>query len=225
MNAVRIAVVGRPLDGASDGLAAAPQLLSIEAFTAEAHVIPTLDHSEDVLGRRTKYSEFLNTLMELTALKPGEFAAACGKKSSNMSDYLSGKKRPGRETAASAVRHLRETWDVVPTLEIEPLPKPRTKISTAPGVYAFFSESGETLYVGQAANLQTEIGQTLNRAVNFPLRRGPNLSKKAKPKFKDVVARISAYEVRSARLRHNLEALLLRVYANAAHNNKMGKFK
>jgi hypothetical protein len=163
--------------------------------------------------------------MELTELPAGDFAAACGKKASNMRSYLNGSKRPGKETAASALRHLRESWDVVPTLEIEPVPKPRTMISTAPGVYALFSESGETLYVGQAKNLQSEIGQTLNRPVNFPLRRGPNLSKKATPKFKDIVARISAYEVRSARLRHNLEALLLRVYANVAHNNKMGNFK
>jgi hypothetical protein len=177
------------------------------------------------LGRRTKYAEFLNTLLELTALPVTEFAAACGKKSSNMSDYLSDRKRPGKETAASAVRHLREFWDVVPILEIEPLPTPRTRISTAPGVYALFSESGETLYVGQAANLQTEIGQTLNRPVNFPLRRGPNLSRKAKPRFEDLVQRVSAYEVRSPKLRHNLEALLLRVYANALHNNKIGNFK
>jgi hypothetical protein len=177
------------------------------------------------LGRRSKYSEFLNTLMELTNLPPGQFATACGKKASNMSACLSDKKPPGKNTAASAVRHLRDTWDVVPILEIEPVPKPRTTLSTAPGVYALFTESGETLYVGQAANLRDEIGQTLNREVNFPLRRGPNLSKKAKPKFKDVVARVSVYEVRSPRLRHNLEALLLRVYANAAHNNKMGKFK
>jgi len=41
MNAGAVAVVGRPPVGAWDGLAAAPQLLSIEAFTAEAHVTPT----------------------------------------------------------------------------------------------------------------------------------------------------------------------------------------
>jgi hypothetical protein len=41
MNAGADAVVGRPPDGAWDGLAAAPQLLLIEAFTAEADVIWT----------------------------------------------------------------------------------------------------------------------------------------------------------------------------------------
>jgi hypothetical protein len=49
MNAGADAVVGRPLCGAWDGLAAAPQLLLIEAFTAEAHVIPTLiDFAEEI---------------------------------------------------------------------------------------------------------------------------------------------------------------------------------
>jgi len=41
MNAGAEAVVGRPVVEAWDGLAAAPQLLLIEAFTAEAHVIAT----------------------------------------------------------------------------------------------------------------------------------------------------------------------------------------
>jgi len=43
MNAGADAVVGRPVVEAWDGLAAAPQLLLIEAFTAEAHVISTPD--------------------------------------------------------------------------------------------------------------------------------------------------------------------------------------
>jgi len=42
MNAGAEAVVGRPVVEAWDGLAAAPQLLLIEAFTAEAHVMLTL---------------------------------------------------------------------------------------------------------------------------------------------------------------------------------------
>ncbi len=41
MNAAKDAVVGRPPYGTWDGLAAAPPLLSIEAFTAEAHVSKT----------------------------------------------------------------------------------------------------------------------------------------------------------------------------------------
>jgi len=46
MNAVRMAVVGRPVVGAWAVLAAAPQRPLIEAFTAEAHVIQTGTCSE-----------------------------------------------------------------------------------------------------------------------------------------------------------------------------------
>jgi hypothetical protein len=61
------------------------------------------------LRRRTNYSEFLNTLKELTDLPLGAFAKACGKKSTNMSAYLSDPKHPSKNTASSAVRHLRES--------------------------------------------------------------------------------------------------------------------
>lgn len=42
---------------------------------------------------------------------------------------------------------------------------------------------------------------------------------------KSVTRRLSIYEVPSRRLRHNLEALLLRVFANESHNNELGKFR
>ncbi len=147
------------------------------------------------MGRKSKYREFLTTLSEVTGLTGAAFAHATGKKPQNMSQYLSGTKTPGKNTAIAAVRHLRETWAVSPVLELDPVPKPLTTLPTAGGIYALYGSSGETLYVGQATNLRAEISQTLNRKVNFPLRRGPNLSKKARPKFRDVTARLSTYEV------------------------------
>jgi excinuclease UvrABC nuclease subunit len=93
------------------------------------------------------------------------------------------------------------------------------------GIYALYDSAGGLLYVGQATNLRVEVRQTLNRAVNFPVRMGPNLSKKRHPKFKSVTHRLSIYVVPSKRLRHNLEALLLRVFANESHNNKLGTFR
>jgi hypothetical protein len=80
------------------------------------------------------------------------------------------------------------------------------------------------LYVGQALNLRAEIGQTLGRETNFPVRLGPRLTKKAHRTYRSLTHFLSIYEVPSKRLRHNLEALLLRTFPNQSHNNKLGKF-
>lgn len=176
-------------------------------------------------GRKPKYQEFLQTLSDVTGLTGSAFAKACGKQATNMSSYLSGSKTVSQSTARSAITHLRDTWLVEAVLEVQPIPRPLSGLTTRPGVYALYGSSGNVLYVGQATNLRAELAQTLNRKVNFTLRRGPNISKKAHPRFKEVAVRMSAYVVEPPKLRHNLEALLLRVYLNEAHNNKMGSFR
>jgi transcriptional regulator with XRE-family HTH domain len=177
------------------------------------------------MGRKSRYQEFLITLSQVTGLSGAAFAKACGKQNSNMSQYLKGTKQPGLNTLKSALTHLRDHWPVKAILEAEPIPKPLTKLPKAPGIYALYSSSGDVLYVGQAKNLRTEVNQTLNRKVNFAVRRGPQITKKARPKYKELAAMMSAYTVDSKRLKHNLEAILLRVFLNDAHNNKMGTFK
>ena len=151
-------------------------------------------------------------------------ARAIGKQTTNVIQYLGGGKVPGPTVIRSAVAQLSE-WHVVPRAEVEPTPKSLTELPEDGGIYALYDSGGDLLYVGQAANLRAEVRQTLNRAVNFPIRTGPNLSTKRHPKFKTVTQRISVYVVRSRRLRHNLEALLLRIFANETHNNKLGKFR
>jgi len=177
-----------------------------------------------VAGRRSKYGEFLHTLSEVVELDGAPFAKAIGKKHTNVSQYLSGSKKVGPRTLRSAVYHLGE-WEVKPILEVQPKPANLAGIPQTPGIYALYDSSASILYVGQATRLRTEISQTLNRKTNFPVRAGPQLTKKHHPKFKDITARISAYEVASPRLRHNLEALLLRIFPNQSHNNKLGKFR
>ena len=176
-------------------------------------------------GRKPKYQEFLQTLSEVTDLSGEDFATACGKQITNMSSYLNGSKTVSQETARSAVMHMRDSWPVETILEVQPIPKPLTVLPTRPGIYALYSSSGEVLYIGQAKNLQAEVAQTLNRKVNFAVRRGPRISEKAHPQFKEIAVHISAYVVEPATLRHNLEALLLRIYPNSTHNNKMGDFR
>lgn len=176
-------------------------------------------------GRKPKYQEFLNTLDDLTELTGAPFARACGKQPTNMSSYLSGAKPATRSTARSALAHLRDSWPVETLMEAAPIPERLTSLPMKPGVYALYGSSGGVLYVGQATDLRAELRQTLNRKVNFTLRRGPDISKKAKPTFKQLATRISAYVVEPPNLRHNLEAFLLRVFLNETHNNKTGKFR
>jgi hypothetical protein len=165
----------------------------------------------------------LHTLKEVVELDGGEFAKAIGKKYTNVSQYLSGSKKVGPRTLKTGVYHLGE-WIVKPLFEVEPRPN-LTDIPQTPGIYALYDSSASIVYVGQATRLRAEISQALNRKANFPVRAGPYLAKKHRPRYKDITTRISVYEVPSPRLRHNLEALLLRIFPNQSHNNKLGKFK
>jgi hypothetical protein len=176
------------------------------------------------VGRHTKNVEFLNQLKDVMGLNSTELAKASGKKQSNITDYLSGKKPPQKRALRSIIDHLSE-WKVTPQFEVQKMDGLASKISAAPGIYALYDSAGNTLYVGQATSLFTEVNQTLQRHANFAIRTGPNLSKKNKPLYRGVATHISIYIVKSARLRHNLEALLLRIFPNQCHNNKLGSFK
>src|SRR3954464_321025 len=176
------------------------------------------------MARRGKYHEFLHTLRDVIGVQGVAFAKAIGKEPSNVSQYLSGYKDVGPRTLKGAVYHLGE-WSVNPVLEVRRKPDTLTGIPQTPGIYAFYDSSASIIYVGQATQLRAEITSALNRKTTFPIRSGPQLAKKHRPKYKDVTAFISAYEVPSPRLRHNLEALLLRVFPNQGHNNKLGKFR
>ena len=166
-------------------------------------------------GRKPRAVEFLQLLAELLDATPSELAHQMGKQTSNVSDYLSGKKVPGKRLLLSALRHAFE-WSVEPILEVAPIDKANS-LPTTPGVYCLYDSSGSVIYAGQASNLKQEVGQALQRKMNFPVRLGPRLSEKTRRKHKDVAAYVSAYEVPSARARHNLEALLLRAHPNQSH--------
>lgn len=123
-----------------------------------------------------------------------------------------------------SLRHAFE-WEVTTIVELRPLDEHLPNLSKDPGIYALYDSVGNLIYLGQAKNLKQEVTQTLHRKVNFAIRRGPNLSIKAKPKYKDVAKLLSAYSVPAQRMRHNLEALLLCLIPNQTHNNKMGHLK
>jgi hypothetical protein len=175
-------------------------------------------------GRLPKYREFLATLGDILELQGAALAKALGKQPANLSQYQSGAKKVGPRTLRSGLYRLGE-WQVTVVQEVRPIPKPLTSLPTRPGIYALYDSSGTLLYAGQAANLRREIAQTLTRKTNFPVRLGPKLSAKSKPRYKVLASFLTAYEVPSDRLRHNLEALLLRMFPNQSHNNKLGTFR
>lgn len=168
--------------------------------------------------------DVLVSIQAAMGLSSKAMAVACGKQPQNMSHYLSGAKAVGKSSLRGALKHFSE-WRVVVHAEVVPLPNPLSSLPKEGGIYALYDTSGSTIYVGQAKNLRAEIQQTLRRKTNFPVRSGPQLSKKKKPQYRDIVGYYSAYGVQSSRLRHNLEALLLRVFPNQSHNNKMGNFR
>jgi hypothetical protein len=159
----------------------------------------------------------------MTGLGHAGFADKCGKQRSNMSNYLTGKLTPQREVLWSALEHFFQ-WGVAPLAELEPLPQNLNSLSDESGIYVLYDSAGNVLYLGKATNLRAEIRQTLGRAIPEGIRFGPTL-RKEQPALRRVATRYSAYSVPSPRLRHNLEALLLRIHPNQTHNQNIGNFR
>lgn len=173
------------------------------------------------MARHTKEREFLETLFKLSgAANVAAFARECGQHQSNMNDYLNGKKTPGSKVLNSCLEHL-YGWKIKPVMEISEMP-PVNDIPQLPGIYVFYDSGAQVLYIGKATDLRAEVRQTLGRKVPIGLRFGPVL-KKVYPTFKDLTTHLSLYEVPSSHLRHNFEALLLRVFANQTHNSNVGQ--
>lgn len=141
-----------------------------------------------------------------------------------MSRYLRGTLRPGDSVLRTSVSHLAE-WSIQPRMELAKLPTNLNAITTDPGLYVLFASGGQILYLGKATNLRAELRQTLNRTIPVPIRFAPHLAKKHRPILKVLTSHLSLYVIRSPRLRHNLEALLLRIAANQTHNQNFGKFR
>lgn len=176
------------------------------------------------MTRDSVHRDFFALMRDALETDAKGLATATGKQVSNVSQYLSGKKTPGRRASLTAARHLAE-WRVVTHFEVSPISSPLSLLPTAGGIYVLYDSGGNVIYLGQAKSLKGEIKATLERATNFPVRSAPKLSVKKKPLYRDLATYFSVYEVHSPRLRHNLEALLLRVFPNQTHNNKLGEFR
>jgi hypothetical protein len=171
-------------------------------------------------SRNRREVEFIGLLSEILDLNGRAFAKKIGKQQTNVTNYLRGTIVPQKKALHSALRHAFE-WEVTPIVEVQSVKEHARGLPKTPGVYCLYDSSGSVIYVGQATNLKLE----LQRCTNFPVRLGlPQLAKKEHRKYKVIASYLSAYSVPSPRMRHNLEALLLRVFPNQSHNNKIGNF-
>ena len=177
------------------------------------------------MPRYDKSVEFLQTLQEMSGLNARQFAKACGMKQPNMNNILNGAHVPRLSTVHKAAAHY-FGWSLKKLFELKPLPENLNELPNSPGLYALYDSGGNLLYVGKAKRLRYEISQTLNRKipVSIRLERRGHL-RTTKPKFRQLTRYLSAYEISDARVRHNLESLLLRLVTNQTHNSNIGRFK
>ena len=116
------------------------------------------------------------------------------------------------------------SWDVIPEWEILKIPKRAGDLPKSSGVYVLYDSAGNVLYIGKAKSFQAEVWQTLGRSIPVGMRFGPNMGK-SRPTISDLAVYVSLYKISDARLRHNIEALLIRVFINQTHNSHIGNFK
>lgn len=176
------------------------------------------------MARQSKNVEFLQSLKTLSGYsRTAAFAKACGKQTTNMSSYLSGNSTPQNRVLKDCATSLFE-WGVTPCMEVQKIPGRLRALPDNPGIYILYDSGGNVLYIGKATSFRTEIYQTLGRKVPVGIRLGPNL-RRTQPKLKALATHLSLYEIESPRARHNIEALLLRVFANQTHNSNKGSFR
>jgi hypothetical protein len=175
-------------------------------------------------GRKAKNVEFINCLKDLTGYTAlGPFATVCGRRQSNMSKYLSGNLVPGKRVLKACLDRLFGS-QVKALMEIVPVPKKKMDLPVRSGIYVIYDSAGNVLYIGKAKSFRAEVWQTLSRKIPVPVRFGPSLKKKH-PKIKTLASHLSLYEIANPHLRHNLEAMLLRIFVNQTHNTNIGNLK
>ncbi len=114
--------------------------------------------------------------------------------------------------------------EIKPLQEVEAIPENRDDLPRSGGVYILYDSAGNVLYVGKAKSFRTRVWQTLDKEIPVGMRFGPNLTK-SRPTIWELATYMSLYKIENSRLRHNIEALLIRVFINQTHNSNVGKFK
>ena len=175
-----------------------------------------------MLGRKPINVEFINKLRNLVGARSvREFALMCGKAEGNMSTYLSGSVRPGDRVLRSCLSNIARA-SIAWQAERECKPLGRSRLPAVAGVYVLYDSGGQVVYIGKASDFSVEVNVALNKMTT--LRVGPNLARRS-IKLKEIATNVSLYVIEDPATRHNVEALLLRVFANQTHNVNIGKIK
>lgn len=114
--------------------------------------------------------------------------------------------------------------EVMTLMEIEDIPKQGIQFPDSAGVYILYDSAPDVLYIGQAKSFKYRIPTTLKTEIPVAKRFGPDMER-SKPTISDLVRYISLYQIDNKKLRHNIEALLIRVFINQTHNTKLEKFQ
>lgn len=198
---------------------------------------------------------FLNKLKDLLQIeKQAEFALMCGKRPPNMANYLNGRVKPGDRVLrdcllnstisrifenppdnnpgfAKKAKRLRNDvlgsvfeWEIRPLCEIESIPESQSELPKSGGVYILYDSAANVLYIGKATSFRAEVWQTLGRNIPIGMRFGPDM-RSNRVVFEKLASHMSLYQIDNKQLRHNIEALLIRVFINQTHNSNIAKFK
>lgn len=108
--------------------------------------------------------------------------------------------------------------------EVEEIGELQRDLPTFGGVYILYDSAGNVLYIGKAKSFRVEVWAALGRQIPVGMRFGPDM-KKVRPTIWDLACYHSLYQIDNERLRHNVEALLIRVFINQTHNSNIGRFK
>ena len=114
--------------------------------------------------------------------------------------------------------------EIIARQEVEAIPKKQSDLPEFGGVYILYDSAFNVLYIGKATNFRTEIWVARNKSVRVGMRFGSDM-KKSQPNIGKLAQYMSLYEISNKSLRHNIEALLIRVFINQTHNQNVGKFK
>ena len=197
------------------------ELLQVETNAKFADMCGKLqgDMSNYLSGARTARSSALeDCLLNATVARVFHGPPDEGTRESKR---LGRKARKLRDEVTSTLfgREIREHSEVVP------IPSRQGDLPTSGGVYILYDSAANVLYIGQAKSFRAEVWQTLNnRNIPVGMRFGPRMTK-SNPIVKKLAHYMSLYEIDNAQLRHNIEALLIRVFINQTHNSNIGKFR
>lgn len=164
-------------------------------------------------GRQVLQDCLLNATISRIFKNPPADNTRFGKKAKGIRD----------DVLSSAISNLFGR-EIQPLEEVVSIPEERGELPPPGGVYILYDSAANVLYIGQATSFRSEVWQTLRRHIPVEMRFGPRM-RTSRPTFRELARYMSLYRIDNERLRHNIEALFIRVFINQTHNSNIGKFK